>query len=79
MRSRKSPKETEKQGFLKTFFKGRPDPFKPGTLVNIEAQRLRVIASDKETVTFNVNGVPTVWQRQWLNDYDDGHISILDK
>ena len=75
-RYRSTPAESV-EGESETLFKGKPDPFKPGLLVQIESKKLRVIASDKSTVTFNVDGTPTVWKRQWLNDYDKGHIFII--
>ncbi|MEX2962840.1 hypothetical protein [Microbulbifer sp. TYP-18] len=77
-KDRKAPKASvEKRGLIATLFKGQPDPFKPGVLVRIETKTLRVLESDRETVTFNVDGMPSVWKRVWLNNYDSGHIFIL--
>lgn len=60
----------------KLLFRGEPDPFKPGVIVTLEGKKFRVIAADKDTVTFNVDGTPTPWKREWLNNYDRGHLYI---
>lgn len=62
----KATKSTE-QGFFERLFKGQPDPFKPGVMVNIDGAKLRVLAADKETVTLcNAAGMPIRWEREWL-------------
>lgn len=50
------------------------DSLSVGQYLNIDGQKLRVIGIDAKTVTFNAQGTPVQWQRQWLDDYPQSQI-----